>query len=326
MTQTLTKPNIVPAGAHVMTAPGMWTGKQAHLIGTVVAPGLAADELRVFALICRQTGLDPFRKQIYAWKDKGKLTVHVSIQGMRAIATRSAEYLGQIGPHWCGADGVWQDVWLADEAPKACRVGVRRAGFPEPLYATVTFKEFSRLGINGKKTPWDEKPAHMLAVRAEGHALQRAFPEAYERGFDVESVEGAGANVTVSVVDDSEMPDLPQIVEGAEGQEAEAEVMFEGEQVPPAEDVTPPDVRNERTTAEGPTDFLPASGDAGALKRWYAGFSDAVMERGLGPQDVEAVIGAKESAENVVAYLRAQAMTVPQLLARAVANREQAGG
>jgi hypothetical protein len=73
---------------------------------TTIAPGCSNDELRLFAYACQRTGLDPFSRQIYAIKRGGKLTIQVSIDGLRSIAERTGQLDGSRRTG-AGADGVW---------------------------------------------------------------------------------------------------------------------------------------------------------------------------------------------------------------------------
>ena len=93
---------------------------------------LTEDEFALFIEVAKRTGLDPFRRQVYAIKRAGKMSIQTGIDGFRVLAQRSGEYEGQLGPEWCGPDGVWRDVWLATEPPAAARVGHR----PENRYCT----------------------------------------------------------------------------------------------------------------------------------------------------------------------------------------------
>lgn len=194
--------NVVSPGTHAMTKAGEWTNREAQIVANVIAPGLSPVELSAFAAVCRHTNLDPFRRQIYAIKRGGKMTIQVAIDGYRSLASRSGEYLGQLGPEWCGPDGQWRDVWIDEKPPAAARVAVKRRGFDDPVWATVTYREFyvDNSGL------WKSHPAHMLAVRAESHALRRAFPETFAAFEGVASSEGV--SVTVEAVVDEEIPAL----------------------------------------------------------------------------------------------------------------------
>lgn len=215
---------VTSPAAHVMARAGEWNKELAVIIRDSLAPGLSGKQLLVYSKICQATGLDPLRRQIYAWISKGRLVIQVGIGGWRAIAARTGEYAGQTPQAWCGPDGEWRDVWLSEDPPEAARVGVYRRGNHEPTYAVVTWRDFQRTAArSGAKgaTPWDESPAHMLSIAAERHALQKACPEAYEKAMGI--MQEAGASV--QVMGDDELPELPLNADPETGEiEAPAEV------------------------------------------------------------------------------------------------------
>lgn len=196
---------VLTPGQQAIARANQWTNAEAKLIAATIAPGLSENQLKLFAKVCERSGKDPFRREIYGWVASGKLCIHIGIQGWRQDAIATGEYLGQLGPEWCGEDGVWKDVWLSDKPPAAARCGVMRRGFPEPLYATVTWREFAR------KTPtWQEMGAHMLGVRAEYHALQRAFADAYQE--TVAAIKESGAELVVTD------EDVPRVIDTGTGE------------------------------------------------------------------------------------------------------------
>lgn len=164
------------------------TREQIELLKRTYCKGATDDELALFVQVCEQRRLHPMAGHIHAVKRRARnpdtdqwedtLSFQVSIDGFRLIAERSGHYGGQLGPWWCGDDGLWHEVWLADTPPKAAKVGVIRRDWAHPKYAVAHYREYvqtTRQG--GPNRMWESMPRNQIAKCAEALALRTAFPE-----------------------------------------------------------------------------------------------------------------------------------------------------
>ncbi len=158
-----------------------YTPDQVALIKNTIAKGTTDDELSLFVMTCKRTGLDPFAKQIYAIKRKSKdrdgnwvetMTIQTAIDGYRLVGHRTGELEGIDGPYWCGEDGVWREIWLdAKKPPAGAKTIVYRLGVRVPFVGAISWHEF-----NQGNAQWNSRGAHMLGKCSEALALRKAFP------------------------------------------------------------------------------------------------------------------------------------------------------
>jgi phage recombination protein Bet len=173
----------------VATNQDFWDDKQLAALKQIGLENAPKGELGVFLHYCQRTGLDPFARQIYMISRGGKYTIQASIDGLRIVAQRSGKYGGQTKTLWCGADGVWKDVWLESTPPVAAMVGVYVLGNEHPTYATAKFDSYA-VSYSGKLSGlWAKMPDLMIAKCAEALALRKAFPQDLSGVYTSEEME-----------------------------------------------------------------------------------------------------------------------------------------
>ncbi len=141
------------------------------LIKKMYAKGSTDDELELFIMACKKTGLDPFMKQIYAIKRSDQMTIQTSIDGLRLIADRTKNY----------APGREARCDYDDQKKLLCAtsfVKKRTAdGTWHEVSASAYFDEYCQKTKDGYPTKfWKQMPHVMLAKCAEALALRKAFP------------------------------------------------------------------------------------------------------------------------------------------------------
>lgn len=143
--------------------PSPLTPDQDSLLRRTITKNLSDDEHALFVQTCERSGLDPFARHIYPIKrqqwnhDSRRMeptyAAEATIDGLRLTAERTQRYGGQLGPDWCGKDGVWKDIWTSDEPPCGARVGIIRSDFDQPVWGKALYSEFVQLQ-NGEPTPF----------------------------------------------------------------------------------------------------------------------------------------------------------------------------
>jgi hypothetical protein len=138
------------------------TPSDSSLLRRTITAQLSDDEHALFLAACERSGLDPFARQIYAMRRGARLVIEATIDGLRISAERTGKYSGQLGPEWCGTDGMWRDIWTGDKPPTAARVGIKRSDFSEPLWGKALYPEYVQ-----DTEFWRDMPTLMVAKVAE---------------------------------------------------------------------------------------------------------------------------------------------------------------
>lgn len=187
----------IPSGAVAAYAK-----RELDLIRRTVAKDCNTDEFDMFIWTAKHLGLDPLRKQIYAFvyskdkPDKRKMTIVTGIDGFRTIAERTGNYRPDED----------EPTFLIDEAAKSpnnpaglvkatVRVYKHSHGGWHKVTASAYWDEYAPLKEEwiwneeaGRKKPsgkpvldtsgnWGKMPRLMLAKVAEALALRKAWPD-----------------------------------------------------------------------------------------------------------------------------------------------------
>jgi phage recombination protein Bet len=162
-------------------------------------------EVMMFLMLCRNAGLDPFRREAYLIKysDRESATIvtgkdaftkraeaHPDHEGMQAgvIVERDGEVIERMGSLVLSGDklvGGWAKVY--------------KRGRQVPYYTTVAYDEYEGRKHDG--TPnrqWKEKPATMIRKVALVQALREAYPDALGGMYD---------SAEMSHIDAAELPE-----------------------------------------------------------------------------------------------------------------------
>lgn len=141
----------------------------------------------------RRTGLDPTARQIYAMQMGGKWTVITGIDGFRVIAIDTGQYDGQDPIEYLDTSGAWTTIPPKKGELVAARARIFRKDLGRPMEFTVTLAEFGGKGPN-----WNDRPAHMLGIRAESHAFRKAFPQQLSGIYTPEDAEAENVGEMVA--------------------------------------------------------------------------------------------------------------------------------
>lgn len=216
-----------------------YSPSQLALIRNTVAKECNQEEFDLFIEICKHQGLDPFRKQVYAfvfkkskrvkegnvWKDveERQLTPVTSIDGYRSKAARCADYRpDDREPTFEYSDGA-KDRETNPLGIVKCTVRAYKFGPDKqwhPCVGTVFWDEYAPIVEDGewkdgkfsgnekmildkKKPNWKRMGRAMIEKCAEAKALRKGWPEEMSGLYVQEEMDKAYIDMTATEVADA---------------------------------------------------------------------------------------------------------------------------
>lgn len=151
-----------------------------ELLKRTICKGATDDELDLFAQVCKQTGLNPFMRQVYMVGRKerqtdgsysNKMTIQTSIDGFRLVAERTGRYSPGKEPTF-NYDKESKILSATSYVKKMTTDGTWHE-----VAATAFYDEYVQCFKDGKPSQfWERMPHVMLSKCAEALALRKAFP------------------------------------------------------------------------------------------------------------------------------------------------------
>ena len=149
---------------------GTVTAAQVKVLKDTICSKLSLPQLQLYLTICVRKGIDPFT-QAYAFpSEDGGLSFGLRIDGMRALAMRTGQYLSrEVETLWGpkSADGPVPPKMIGAKAT------IVRKGMDKPVVEEAWMEEYAKTGRG-----WNQYPETMIRKVAESKALRVAFPDA----------------------------------------------------------------------------------------------------------------------------------------------------
>lgn len=152
------------------------------------ARGATPEEFTMFLGLCKGTGLNPYKKEIWFIKTRSGAQIMTGVNGYYAIANNHPQYDG------CEVETVGeQEVTegkLTLKVPVKAVCKVYRKDRRIPTTAEAYWEEYSKPIITqyGNKSLWGQMPRVMLSKCAESIALRKAFPQELNGTYTAEEM------------------------------------------------------------------------------------------------------------------------------------------
>ena len=277
-----------------------WNEEQTALIKRTVAEGTTDDEFAMFLHYCKQSGLDPLRRQAHCivreWTDKRgnnkrNVTMMTGIDGFRGRAESFPDFLGcQSGVVFDGDDF---SIDYGQNVVNHIAKFPRKSAGPIGAWAIVMRVErkpyihwLSWAEIFDSFSPMHKKMPEVMAKKTvEAQAIRHEYPEPFSGVYDPSEIPREGEHILTSMDNSKVLSDVnvPGGVVGESGSDADIDsVQRDGEVVSDA-------VEHEHISKNDQLDTAPpveveAPTDA-QIERWID-ITDWAEEVGLMTEDV----------------------------------------
>jgi len=163
------------------------------LVATV-AQGLNPQEFALFAEHCKGTGLNPFKKEVWAIKAGGRLQIMTGNQGFHTIANSHPQYDG-METGFVGKAGEYLPMTYPANDFIGSWAKVYRKDRRIPLEAVAMLAEYDKGQSN-----WKTMRRIMIVKCAESLALRKAFPQELNGLYSAEEMPADYSQVVVEEV------------------------------------------------------------------------------------------------------------------------------
>lgn len=163
------------------------------------------EELMVLLLVCENFGLNPFNREIFAFRGKGgEIVPVVSLDGWAKIVRSQKDFNGVT---FAFSNNTVKVPGCAQELPEFVECAMRLKGVDEP----IVIQEFMVECFNDKSSVWKKWPRRMLRTRAFIQCARLAFSLTglYDEGEDF-AEDLSGMVATGSVPPQAQQPAIAQ--------------------------------------------------------------------------------------------------------------------
>jgi RecT family len=154
------------------------TAAQVRVLQATICGKLSLPQLQLYLTICARKGVDPFTEAYGFPQEEGGLAFGLRIDGMRALAMRTGEYLSRTVETLLVPEGEKKGELLG------ARATVSRKGMTSPVIEEAYMAEYYKAGRG-----WDKYPETMIRKVAESKALRAAFPDALSGVYEPAEME-----------------------------------------------------------------------------------------------------------------------------------------